>query len=187
MLYLSSRIALFLQSGTIKINPEEKVIELIEAGKILPYSQLVDTDWGYVYEKFVGQEFEARGYRVTYHSMEKGLLDGGVDLIAENDTELNFLQCKFQKQKITKSRIEWILYKASPTLHREYNRLGRKLTFTLVVNDIDQNFSKKKPKGMRLNFSDIKKVKYPWMQYFLDHNHIQNKVKLEVMEIRMER
>ena len=104
---------------------------------------------------------------------------------ASKDDQLYFIQCKFTKGIISRSRIEWILYKASKMLYEKYKKYNQKLIFMLIVNKKEANFSQRKPKDFRLNFSDITKVEYPMLQYFLDHNHVQDKVKLECREIEM--
>lgn len=108
-------------------------------------------------------------------------------MIVEDEDSLNFLQCKYMKGRISKRQLDWILYKASKKLYEEYHSKEKKLKFTLVINSLETNFSQVKPKKMKLNFSNVENVKYPWLQYFLDHNHIQNKVKLQVEEIEMKR
>jgi hypothetical protein len=176
----------FLLSGKILINKEDKKIEIKNENRSINYDIINSSDFGFIYEKFVGQILEDEGYSVQYNGLKKGLLDRGVDLIATKDEKMLFIQCKFINQTISKNKIDWILYKASNLLYEKYKNENKKLAFTLVVNNIDMNFSKKIPKNFKLNFTDIKKIKYPILQYFIDHNHIQNKVFLEVREIKME-
>jgi Holliday junction resolvase-like predicted endonuclease len=178
-------IAKILKSGRITLNDKENIIEVENCLTTLPYKLISPSDWGQVYEKYVGQILENEGYTVRYHGFELGFLDKGIDLIAENEECINFIQCKFSKSKIGKSKIDWILYKASSKLHEQYKLSGKQLKFTLIVNSIDTNFSKRIPKKFRLTFTELSKIKYPWLQYFLDHNYIQNKIKLECREIPM--
>lgn len=180
-------IARHLKSGRIRINTLEKQIEISESGIILPYSGISDSDWGQVYEKYVGQVFEDEGYKVEYNGLEKGFLDRGIDLIARKNESLNFIQCKYVHQAISKSKMEWILYKASSLLYSIYRKEKKKLSFTLVVSSKEKCFSKQFPKGMRFNFTEHSKIEYPILQYFLDHNYTQDKVKLEFREILMTR
>jgi hypothetical protein len=174
-----------LKAGRISINVIEKQIEISEKKLILPYNKLKNSDWGYVYEKYVGQILEDEGYDIIYNGLEKGMLDRGVDLIASQDNLLNFIQCRFTTKIIPKVSIEWILYTASNILFENYKKYNKKIYFTLIVNNVDKNFSKRITKNCRLNFTDMSKVKYPMLQYFLDHNYIQDKVKLEFREIEM--
>ena len=178
-------IAKYLKTGIVSVNAIERQIEIAEKRLILPYEKLKDSDWGQVYEKYVGQILENEGYDVKYNGLEKGMLDRGIDLIASKDNQLNFIQCKFTTGVISKNRIEWILYKASNVLYENYKKYNKSIYFTLIVKNKDKNFSKRKPKNFQLNFTDISKVEYPMLQYYLDHNYIQDKVKLEFREIEM--
>lgn len=57
------------------------------------------------------------------------------------------------------------------------------MVFMLVVKDITKNFSRRMPKGMQFGFSTQKNIVYPKLQYFLDHNYTQSKVRLAFREI----
>lgn len=175
----------YLKKGKIYINIIEKQIEIADSTIILPYEILKPEDWGAVYEKYVGQILESEGFEVKYNGLEKGFNDRGIDLIASRDNEYFFIQCKFLKGTISKSKIDRILYNASNLLHEEFKKHKKKLGFILIVNNIETSFSKRKPTNFHLTFSDIEKVKYPILQYFLDHNYIQNKITLECREIEM--
>ncbi|MCU7550418.1 restriction endonuclease [Chitinophagaceae bacterium LB-8] len=177
-------IVKYLKLGRINLNPIVRQVEIAGSQFVLPYDQISDSEWGYVYEKYVGQILEDEGYEVRYNGFN-GFFDNGIDLIAIKDGNINFIQCKFRNSVISKSAVEWILYKASNKLYEQYKLHHRKLFFTLIVNKKSVNFSKRKPKGFQLNFSDILKVEYPILQYYLDHNHIQNKITLQFREIEM--
>ncbi len=178
-------IAKYLKAGEMQINAIERQIEIADRALVLPYEILKPQDWGSVYEKYVGQILESEGFDVKYNGLEKGFLDRGIDLIASKDNQLFFIQCKFLSGTISKSKIDWILYKASNILYEQFKEHNKKLVFILIVNKKEANFSKRKPKNFRLNFSDVEKVEYPLLQYFLDHNYVQDKVKLECREIEM--
>ncbi|HSI75086.1 MAG TPA: hypothetical protein VK957_04310 [Lunatimonas sp.] len=75
-------IAKYLKVGRISVNPAKRQIEICHGQLILPYDKLTDSDWGSVYEKFVGQQLEDEGFDVIYNGLEKGMLDRGIDLIA---------------------------------------------------------------------------------------------------------
>ncbi|HZK07254.1 MAG TPA: restriction endonuclease [Bacteroidales bacterium] len=175
----------FLKSGKIILNNLENKIEIINKPETINFCEISPSEWGQVYEKFVGQHLEEEGYKVQYDGLNLGFLDGGIDLIAENENHINFIQCKFFKNKIGKSQIDWILYKASNKLLKQYKSSDKKLIFTLVVNDVESNFAKKAKTKLKLTFTESLKIKYFWLQYFLDHKHIQDKVKLEFKEINM--
>jgi len=178
-------LARHLKLGRVIINPIDQNIEIEGKDFIIPYDKISSSDWGQVYEKYVGQIFEDEGYEVSYNGLNYGFLDRGIDLIATKESSIAFIQCKFTKNIITKARIEWILYKASNKLYESYKELNKKISFILVVNSKEDNFSTKKHKGFKLTFTPMTKVEFPMLQYFLDHNYIQDKVRLEFKEIRM--
>lgn len=178
-------IAKYLKAGKIYINATEKQVEIADKQVILSYDKLKDSDWGYIYEKYVGQILEEEGYKVNYHGLEKGWLDRGIDLIALKDNHMYFVQCKYTLGKISKNKIDWILYKSSSLLLQKYKSQNNKMFFLLVVNNKDECFSRRKLKNFRLNFIETSKEEYPVLQYFLNHNYIQDKVKLVFREIEM--
>lgn len=49
---------------------------------------------GEEYEKFIGKKYEVEDYNVDYRGLSFGKKDGGIDLIAENDTTTVLIQCK---------------------------------------------------------------------------------------------
>lgn len=175
-------LAKYLKAGEMTFNPIEECIEISNIGFKIQYSDITSEDWGQIYEKYVGQILEGQGYKIFYQGLEKGFLDQGIDLIAENETDIIYVQCKYLKIHLTKSRIEWILYKASKELLKAYENNTKKIIFMLVVNNIDENFSKRIPKGYK---NTISNNKYPLLEYFLSHNNTQNKVRLECIEINM--
>jgi hypothetical protein len=181
------RIAQFLKSGRIRLNVIEKRIEIVDTQKFIDYESLNPSDWGYVFEKFVGQVLEDEGWEIDYHGLKNGFLDRGIDLIAYKNGAINAIQCKYVTSFISKSRIEWILYNASKLLDETCFKYPKNTFFTLIVSDIDLSFSKKKRKNFKLTFSDVSKTEYPLLQYFLDHNHVQDKIKLQFREIKMTR
>lgn len=54
---------------------------------------------GEIYEKYIGQLLENRGYSVEYNGINKGKEDGGVDLIARKGRIIALVQCKNWNQK----------------------------------------------------------------------------------------
>lgn len=179
-------IARQLRQGRVHLNTVLNRIEIdYKEGIFIPYLEVAPSDWGLVYEKYVGQVLEAEGYKVTYRGLELGLKDQGIDLIAEKENSVLFIQCKYQTQKLTKSRIEWILQKASKLLLDRHAKYDQKVTFMLVVNNLNDNFPKRIPKDFNFGLVSSNKVIYPLLEYFLSHNRTQNKVKLDVREIEM--
>ncbi|MBV5330265.1 MAG: restriction endonuclease [Chlorobium sp.] len=170
-----------LRSGVLCIEPESELVSLRSGnGAIIDsirYSELAVGDWGNIYERHVAQVLTSQGYEVKMHGLEKGFLDGGVDLIAMSAAdETAYIQCKYMLvKKINRQMIEGILYKASSYLSKIYT--GKRLNFWLVVPSLRDSFScKKSPLGREL---------YPMAEYFLSKNEVQSKVRLVIQEIGM--
>lgn len=158
------------------VEPYDKEQETI----IIPYDTLKYTDWGYLYEKYVGQYFEEKGYSVEYLGLEKGFMDGGIDLIARLDSKCYFIQCKYQiKNKLSKSKIENILYKAGNKIYKM--KYSRNDVFALVIPNKDLAFTRIK----LISNSLTPRYTYPMYDYFLSKNHTQNHIRLEILEIPM--
>lgn len=49
---------------------------------------------GSSYEQFIGKKYEDLGYSVIYHGIEQKFNDQGIDLIAQKDNNIIFVQCK---------------------------------------------------------------------------------------------
>lgn len=179
-------IATQLKQGKLQLNTVLNRIEIEgNEGIFIPYLDIAPADWGQVYEKYVGQVLEEEGYQVNYRGLESGFMDQGIDLIAEKENSVLFIQCKYKSQKLSKSHIEWILQKASKLLLEKHAKYDQKITFLLVVNNLNDNFSRRIPKNFNFGLVSSKKVVYPLLEYFLSHNHTQDKVKLDVREIEM--
>jgi hypothetical protein len=168
-----------LRSGRMAIDATNKVIQIYSDDDLvnqIRYDELSASDWGFVYERHVGQFLEDSGYLVEYQGLSKGLLDRGIDLIATKDEQKIYIQCKHAlSSRLSRTKIEWILYNASGFLHSNYD--GEKLFFWLVVPSKLSAFARKKSKNGR----DI----YPVADYFLSKNNFQSKVKLEIHEVDM--
>ncbi len=66
---------------------------------------------GYPFEKFMGRLFENRGYKVKVGEIVQGnCITHEVDVIAENDTEIIMVECKFHHQQGRKSDVKVALY-----------------------------------------------------------------------------
>lgn len=172
-----------LRSGIMCVSPQDEMIYIHDADgnelNSLSYLALDVTDWGYVYERHVAQVLASRGYEVSMNGLEKGFLDGGIDLIARHPEEGDvYIQCKFMtKGRLGKQRIEWILYNASRYLEKVCT--GRQLHFWLVIPSYQRAFVMKTSRQGR--------VTYPVASYFLSKNKIQSQVRLHIVEIEMVR
>lgn len=177
------RLERALRSGHLVFDSAEMVLHVVQDGKALhsfPYASLSPSHWGYVYERHVGLQFEAEGYAVTYRGLQFGFVDNGVDLVLERDDETIYVQCKYTfGKRISANEVRWILHKADAFLAKHYQ--GRRLHFHLVVPDSERCFSSVK---LRINGS-LKK--HSTARYFEEHNHLQNRVRLKVVEVPMRR
>lgn len=168
-----------LKAGDLKINSTQKQLEIAEGQLIYPYDKIKGWEWGYVYEKHVGQVLESEGFKVTYNGLN-GFVDGGVDLIAEKGNSVTYVQCKYsQTKKLCKSHIDQILFKASQKLLKAYEGSEKQLAFALIVHSQENNFRRIPLK------EDPLKREYPWLEYLKSFNAGQNKVKVGFREIPM--
>lgn len=56
---------------------------------------------GKMYERYIGYIYEKDGYEVEYRGIEKGLKDGGIDLVCRKKGETRLIQCKCWNQEST--------------------------------------------------------------------------------------
>lgn len=172
-----------LKSGYLIIDIDNQVIRIIpynhNSNNIeIQYSNLDDASWGFIYEKHVGQHFEQRGYSVEYNGLNKGFLDGGIDLIAQKEDRKYYIQCKYTK--LSKSAIENILFKAGNTIFKmSYTKND---VFALVIPSKEFAFRR-----IRIESNSIiPRYQYPLYDYFLSKNNTQNFIRLEIIEIPMD-
>lgn len=169
-----------LKVGQLKVHHQRGVDIINEVGVIvdkIAAELMTPSDWGIVYERWVGQELEKDGWEVDYRGLSLGFRDQGIDLIASLGSRTRYLQCKFQSQPISKQEIEQILYKGSSFLSKQL--LARHDVFELVVPSIDTAFPPKRKKG-KLPQQNWQKEK------FLSHNQTQNRIRLAITEIAMD-
>ena len=66
---------------------------------------------GALYEEYISDIYRKDGYIVIEHGKEKGVQDGGIDIIAKKEKELLFIQCKDwnikNKYRIDKKEIQY--------------------------------------------------------------------------------
>lgn len=165
-------IASKLSQGRLEIDCNNCVVNIIpeelnSVSRSLLYSEIDSDNWGYIYEKYVGQKYEEEGYQVEYLGLKNGFLDGGMDIIISKDDFKAYIQCKYSSKSkpcFGKQKIEWILYKASSFLSKQYK--DQKLNFWLVV-------------------PTLQLIKKDLQDYFLSKNNFQDMVKLELKAIPM--
>lgn len=175
------RLGRALRSGHLVFDSPNKMLHVVRDGKPLhsfSYASLSASQWGYVYERHVGLQFEAEGYAVTYQGLRFGFLDNGVDLVLERDSETIYVQCKYTLGKrISANEVRWILHKADAYLAKQYQ--GRPLHFHLVIPDLERCFS-----SVKLRLNGVVK-KHSTARFFEEHNNLQNRIRLKVVEVPM--
>jgi len=96
---------------------------------------------GIEYEKKVGKYYQNKGYDVDYNGIEKGLKDGGIDLICKNDEEILLIQCKnWQKWKIRHIHVK--AFHSDSVKYIDENNLNKKyvkLKYAIPNNQILHN------------------------------------------------
>ncbi|MBF9253000.1 restriction endonuclease [Pontibacter sp. 172403-2] len=168
-----------LKQGNIKINSELKQLEIADGQLIYPFDKIKGNEWGFVYEKFVGQILEGEGFKVIYNGFN-GYTDGGIDLITEKGNTITFIQCKYsQTKKLSKSHINNILFKASRKLFQAYKNKEKQLAFALIVHCTKSNFRRAPLK------EDPKKREYPWLDYFKSQDGKYKGLRVGLREIAM--
>lgn len=137
-----------LLSGRIEVGQDIGVQVFAADGALIdsiaPGSMTV-TDWGIVYERWVGLELEKEGWEVDYRGLSLGFYDGGVDLVAFREGNTRYLQCKFKSNSMGNQRIQNVLYAADRYLNDQ--PLSRGDTFELVVPSIAKAFPTKPRKN----------------------------------------
>lgn len=169
-----------LKAGQLRVHYQRGVEVVNEIGVIVDQISaelMTPSDWGIVYERWVGQELERDGWEVDYRGLSLGFCDQGLDLVASLGPRTRYLQCKFQAQPISKQQIEQILYKGSSFLSKQL--LARHDVFELVVPSIDTAFppKRKRDKSLQQNWQRVR---------FLSHNQTQNRIRLAITEIAMD-
>lgn len=66
-------ISEYLKLGRLEINPNKKCLEIVGNTLTVPYEKITPSDWGLVFEKFVGQVLEDEGYEVIFNGLNKGI------------------------------------------------------------------------------------------------------------------
>ena len=164
------------EAHTLNFRHQDGILDLIRRdGSVdhLPFGDLALSDWGFVYERCVGDALSNDGWSIEYRGLSKGYRDGGLDLKLTRDHETVYAQCKYMsRNRLGKQAVEHILYKASAGLMREY--AGEKLNFWLVIPSIEMAFTSKLREGKRV---------FPVADHFMFHNNTQNYCRLQIREI----
>jgi hypothetical protein len=169
-----------LLAGHLAVHYETGVTVLDEKGgaiDLICVRDMGSSDWGFVYERWVGLELERQGWEVDYRGLTLGLLDNGIDLVAFREGKTRYLQCKFIHTPFGRQMIERVLYNGSQYLHKR--ELCRGDLYELVVPYIDKAFPAIQKKG-RAPVENVQKRR------FLGHNQSQSRIRLVVTEIPMD-
>ena len=98
------------------------------------------------YERFIANQYELKGYKVSLHGILKGKKDGGIDIICTKDNQMIFIQCKnwesHHRWKINHEKLKSFI--GSCTEYVNENRLfGKEFKFLYMTsNDILDNSAK---------------------------------------------
>ncbi|WP_312602627.1 hypothetical protein [Pseudomonas luteola] len=139
-------------------------------------ASIAATDWGTVYERWVGQEQEKEGWEVDYRGLTLGFLDRGLDLVAFKDGTTRYLQCKYKQSSMSKQDVQHILYKASQFLDKEL--LVRDDVFELVIPSIEKVFPIKSKKNKQAQPNQARR-------FFMGANKSQSRIQVSITEIPM--
>ncbi|MFZ2889073.1 restriction endonuclease [Sulfuricurvum sp.] len=100
---------------------------------------LFNTIKGNEYEKFISQKYLDLGYTVQLNGIELGINDGGIDLIAEKDNFVVFIQCKnwFTNDYYKIRQIDLKAFIGSCYIYLYNNRQysDKKISFHFIVSD----------------------------------------------------
>lgn len=92
---------------------------------------------GDLFERYCADHFKGLGYDVIERGALLGLKDGGIDLVALNDAEVLFIQCKnwSGSQKISSSHLRTFFGDCASLLEQEPNYSSLKLKRLFVTSD----------------------------------------------------
>lgn len=88
------------------------------------YKKRHKTNWeiGISFERYIGYQYEQKGYKVIYNGAIMGLQDLGRDIIAYNNSEVIVIQCKYwSREKIIREKHIFQLYGTMIMLNYDEN------------------------------------------------------------------
>lgn len=160
-----------LMEGVPQLNSDMSVTVTAHDGSIahvIPSSALAQGGIGYLYERIVGLHYERIGYSVEYRC-HLGFRDRGVDLVARNEMECRFIQCKFTLRSMSPSKVESLLFAASAFVQENLEQ--RKNHFDLAVPSKEAAFPARRQTAQRA---------------FFRYNATQHQVQLNIVEVPIE-
>lgn len=168
-----------LKAGSLTVHHQRGVEIIDDTGLVIDQiagGLMTFSEWGIVYERWVGLALERDGWEVDYRGLSLGLCDQGIDLVACQGAKTRFIQCKFLTRAFGKQQIEQILYKGSTFLSKQ--NLAPQDVFELIVPSIETAF----PTRIKKNKPQQNLLK----ARFLSHNRTQNRIRLDITEITMD-
>lgn len=160
-----------LMKGVPQLNSDMSVTVTANDGSIIhviPSSALARGGIGYLYERIVGLHYERIGYSVEYRC-HLGFMDRGVDLVAKNETECHFIQCKFTLKSMSRAKVESLLFAASAFVQKNLEPISNH--FDLVVPSKETAFPERRQTAQRA---------------FFRYNTTQRQVRLNIVEVPIE-
>ena len=99
---------------------------------------------GEEYEKQIGKYYEDLGYKINYHGIEKKKKDNGIDLIATNNDETIFIQCKNnQNSTIHQIKLKEFIGNCTEFIEKNPNKYQNIKRIFIVAKD-NTNYGTKK-------------------------------------------
>ena len=90
---------------------------------------------GRLYERYIGYEYERRGFSVTFYGAVKGFEDLGRDIIAENPSEILIIQCKnWSRDKLIRENAICQLYGTGIKYRIEHSSERRRIKTGMVTS-----------------------------------------------------
>lgn len=169
-----------LKDGVPRLNPDLSVSVVNEDGQLIhtiPSQALTRGGIGFLYERIVGLHYEQRGYTVEYRG-HLGYFDAGVDLVARNDKQFRFVQCKFTLQSMSRAKVEKLLFAASAFVKNNLGPHENHFDLAVLSEAIAFPVRKNKRKGSPTT--------NPARNAFFRYNTTQSQVRLNIVEVPMD-
>lgn len=85
------------------------------------------------YEAYIAKYYRSLGYTVIERGKTMGYADEGIDLIAENQNEINLIQCKNWKRRITHKDIKVFLHDTDKYINK--NKINKKIELLYIASN----------------------------------------------------
>ena len=125
------------------------------------------SDWeiGKDFERYVGYQYEQKGYDITYFGIEKRLEDLGRDIIAENEKEILIIQCKYwSAEKLIREKHICQLF-GTTVLYRITHNTNKRVIPLMVIHCSLSEEAKLFAKELHVNYIENMEIKpYPMIK-----------------------